>query len=59
MQKCSQVTSAHDLLGTVMGLLLATGFIEIKNKGSYDANILSFCDYIFSNMALKVIDVDQ
>ena len=59
MQKCSQVTSAHDLLGTVIGLLLATGFIEIKNKGSYDANILPFFYYIFSNMALKVIDVDQ
>ena len=59
MQKCSQVTSAHDLLGTVMGLLLATGFIEIKNNGSYDANSLSFCDYIFSNMPLKVIDVDR
>ena len=42
-----------------MGLLLATGFIEIKNNGSYDANSLSFCDYIFSNMALKVIDVDR
>ena len=42
-----------------MGLLLATGFIEIKNKGSYDANILSFCDYIFSHMALKFSDVDQ
>ena len=41
-----------------MGLLLATGFIEIKNKGSYDTNIPSFCDYIFSNMALKVSDVD-
>ena len=42
-----------------MGLLLATGSIEIKNKGSYDANIRSFCDYVFSNMALKVIYVDQ